>query len=157
MKIIYDGKNLWGYSKLLNTYSKTPCKPEDISLQSILSSPDLRDLPLTKKNIMRMGRKIESATIEDVEFEGKKSHLIKIKGKEELLGDYNLSLWISSNSYYPIQSEYEMKGGSQKGDSQKDLLSATNFSIKVKMRFTINTKVSDDIFVFKPPEGAKEE
>jgi peroxiredoxin len=44
-----------------------------------------------------------------------------------------------------------MKGGGQKGDSQKDWLSSTS-----KMRFTINPKVSDDIFVFKPPKGTME-
>ena len=141
-KMVYDGENIWKYDKVKNTYSKMPYAKE---IRQILVLSGF--IPSKKEEIIGLFTKVDSATIENVEFEGKKSCLIKINGKNVLNNDISLSLWISSENYIPIQYNisFSLK------ESPEPIV--TKYIIK---SLKIDPQIPKDIFVFKPPQGAKE-
>jgi peroxiredoxin/outer membrane lipoprotein-sorting protein len=143
-KMVYDGENIWNYNKIGNTYFKIPYKKEETQIKE---TPYSIIIPTKKEEIIRKFTKIDSATIENVEFEGKKSYLVKFKGKDFLNNDSSISLWLSSENYLPLQFIMNF--------SAKDFPEPMTMKYKIKS-LKLDPQVPKDIFVFKPPEGAKE-
>jgi peroxiredoxin/outer membrane lipoprotein-sorting protein len=143
-KMVYDGENIWSYNRIGNTYFKMPYKKEEIKIKEM---PYSIIIPTKKEEITKIFNKVDSATIENFEFEGKKSYLIKVKGKDVLNNDNSISLWVSSENYLPLQFIMSF--------SVKGLPEPMVLKYKVKS-LKLDPQVPKDIFVFKPPEGAKE-
>ncbi|HOK55861.1 MAG TPA: redoxin domain-containing protein [bacterium] len=138
---VYDGENLWTYNKMSNLYTKIPISKDE------LEKNKESFIPTSIKEISEFLPKLDSSSIEEVNFDDKKCYRIELTGKDKRNNNVKLTLFIDSSNYLPAQFEIESK------------FPSINEPIIIKNRIKtlkINPEVPSDIFVFKPPSGAKE-